>query len=1078
MMGLVLVAPAFAEKKPAKMTAETFEGLALRSIGPAFMSGRIADIAIDPDDVSTWYIAVGSGGVWKTTNAGITFEPLFDDQGSYSIGCVTLDPANPNIVWVGTGENVGGRHVGYGDGVYKSLDGGKSWKNVGLKQSEHIGRILVDPHSSAVVYVAAQGPLWSAGGQRGLYKTTDGGVTWQQVLAKGDFTGVNDVVMDPRDPDVLYAATHQRLRTVAALVDGGPETGIFKSEDGGGSWRELTSGLPTEDMGRIGLAVSPQNPDVVYATIELAHHKGGFYRSADRGETWEKRNDYLSGGTGPHYYQEIFACPHVFDRVYQMDVRIHVTNDGGTTFTGMSETDKHSDNHALAFHPTDPNYLLVGTDGGLYESRDLGKHWRFFANLPVTQFYKVAVDSSEPFYRLYGGTQDNSTQGGPSRTDNDVGIRNCDWELTLYADGHQPAVDPSNPNIVYCEWQQGNLVRHDRLTGENVYLQPQAAPGEPAERWNWDSPILVSPHSSSRLYYASQRLWRSDDRGDSWQAVSPDLTLGLDRLVMPIMSREHSLDALWDLFAMSWYGTITSLAESPLVEGLLYVGTDDGLVQVSEDGGRHWRRIDAFPGVPKGTFVNDVKADLHDPDTVYVVLDNHKRGDFAPYLVKSTDRGATWSMMVGDLPQRQILWRLVQDHVKPELLFLGAELGVFFTVDRGQHWVELQGGVPNIPFRDLAVQRRENDLVGASFGRGFFILDDYSCLREVSEELLDKEATLFPVRTAWRYLPRKPLGRGRGDQGAAMYAAPNPPHGAVFTYYLKQELEPRAKARRTREEALEKQGKDVPFPGWEELRREAEEEEPTILLTVVDAEGEVVRKLVGPVTAGFHRVAWDLRYPTLEPEVDTKRPEWMGPPQGVVAPAGTYTVSLAKRVEGELHQLGQPQTFDVVPMRHGSLERGSAKEIADYLARTRELQRVASGAEEAIKRSEPRISAIKQALLRSDAADDALGEEARQLEQRLADLKVALLGNKQQEDMGEATQPSIKRRVQVALFGDTTYGPTRTHEMNREAAEQALAELLEQLQQLIDHDLVELEERLEAAGVPWTPGRGVPELHR
>ncbi len=466
----------------------TFKGLEFRSIGPAFMSGRIADIAIDPANQSTWYVGVGSGGVWKTRNRGTTWEPMFDDEESYSIGCITIDPNTPNTVWVGTGENVSGRHAGYGSGIYRSRDGGQNWENMGLKRSERIGMIRIDPRDSNTIFAAAQGPLWSGGGERGLFKSTDGGKTWRKVLGDGlgnteiddQYTGVSEVHMDPRNPDVMYAVSWQRIRNVAVLMDGGPGTGIHKSEDGGETWRELTEGLPEENRGKTGLAISPQNPDVVYATIELANREGGFWRSADGGETWEKRNEYLSSGTGPHYYQELFASPHQFDRVYQMDVRLHVTEDGGENFTMLDHDTKHVDHHAMAFDPTDENYLLVGNDGGVYESYDLGETWRFVNNLPITQYYKVAVDYDEPFYNVYGGTQDNNSHGGPSRTDNNVGIQNSDWFVTLSGDGHQSAVDPNNPDIVYAQWQQGNLARFDRKTGENVYIRPQPGRGRAA----------------------------------------------------------------------------------------------------------------------------------------------------------------------------------------------------------------------------------------------------------------------------------------------------------------------------------------------------------------------------------------------------------------------------------------------------------------------------------------------------------------------------------------------------------------------------------------------------------------------
>ena len=774
----------------------TFKGLELRGIGPALMSGRISDIVIHPENNSVWYVGVGSGGVWKTTNAGTTWEPIFDNEDSYSIGSITIDANNPSTVWVGTGENVSGRHVGYGSGIYRSRDGGANWENLGLGDSQHIGMIRIDPRDSDTIFVAAQGPLWSGGGDRGLYKSTDGGENWRKVLGDGlgntelddQYTGVSEVHMDPRNPDVMYAVSWQRLRSVAVVMDGGPGTGIHKSVDGGETWRQLTEGLPEGMMGKTGIAVSPQNPDVVYATIELDNRTGGFWRSADGGESWEKMNEYLSGGTGPHYYQELFASPHQFDRVYQMDVWMHMTENGGTDFTSLRHETKHSDHHAMAFRPDDENYLIVGTDGGIYETFDLGKTWRFVSNMPITQFYKVAVDYDEPFYNIYGGTQDNNSQGGPSRTNDISGIRNADWFITLFADGHQSAVDPTNPDIVYAEWQQGNLSRYDRRTGENVYIRPQPREGEAPDRFNWDSPILISPHDSKTIFFASQRVWRSDNHGDSWTAISGDLTRNENRVRQPVMGRTWSYDAPRDLYAMSQYNTITSLSESPLVAGLVYAGTDDGLIQITEDGGQTWTTVDDLPGVPDRFFVNDIKADLHDPDTVYVVVDDHKGGDFSPYILKSDNRGRSWRSISSNLPERHVLWRVVQDHVKPGLMFLGTEFGVYFTVNGGDAWTRLKGGSPNISFRDLVIQKRENDLVGATFGRSFYVLDDYSPLRDVNETMLASGNALFPVRDALWYVPKRALGCGepmcQSSQGDSYFMAPNPDFGATFTYYL------------------------------------------------------------------------------------------------------------------------------------------------------------------------------------------------------------------------------------------------------------------------------------------------------
>ncbi|MCP5070770.1 MAG: glycosyl hydrolase [bacterium] len=1059
-----------------RMSAKSFEGLELRSIGPALMSGRIADIAIHPKRQSTWYVAVGSGNLWKTTNAGTTWKPIFEDQGSYSLGCITLDPSNPEVVWLGTGENVGGRHVGYGDGIYRSRNGGTSWERVGLEKSEHIGRILVDPRNSDVVLVACQGPLWSAGGERGLYKTTDGGKTWRKRLGGGPYTGVNDVIADPRNPDVLYASTHQRLRNVAALVNGGPESAIHKSEDGGETWRRLEKGLPEEQKGRIGLGISPHEPDVVYATIELAHRKGGFWRSADGGGSWEKRSDEIAGATGPHYYQELFPSPHSQDRVYMAGMKLKVTEDGGKTFRSIGTDSKHVDNHALAFNPNDSEYLLAGCDGGLYESFDLGKTWKYVSNLPITQFYKVAVDYAEPFYNVYGGTQDNNTQGGPSRTTNVHGIRNSDWFITLWGDGHQPAADPTNPNIIYSEWQVGNLVRFDRSTGEFLYIQPQPAADEPWDRFNWDAPILISAHDPARLYFASQRVWRTDDRGDSWRALSGDLSRGLDRFKLPMMGRIQGFDALWDLYAMSKFGTITSLAESPLDENVLYAGTDDGLIQVSEDGGATWRKVDTLPGVDPEFFVNDIKADLFDRDAAYVCVDHHKHGDFKPYVLRTTDRGRTWSSIASDLPRREIVWRLVQDHVKPGLFFVGTEMGVFFSVDAGAHWIELEGGMPNIPVRDLVIQKRENDLVCATFGRSFYILDDYSSLRSVSEAALEQEAELFPVRKAWWYQEEHTLGFGkRASQGDAFFVAPNPDFGATFTYYLKDELRSRKDARRKTEKELEKKDVDTPYPGWEALRKEETEQKPAILLTVTNEEGVVVRRIEGPVEAGFHRVAWDLRHPptdALTREEPDEEAEHDDGPTGFLAHPGRYTVSIAKRIDGRITDLGKSQTFDVVPLRTGTLPGAPLEVVSAFKQELAEMGRVVSATEATIKETKTRLSGMRRALAVS-TVDASLFDSLRGLTERLDALGQRLSGNHRRNLANDPGPIAIKRRLSVAHMGNrhSTYGPTPTHRQSLQIAKEALARLSTEFKQLLHTDIPALESKLEAAGVPWSAGR-------
>jgi photosystem II stability/assembly factor-like uncharacterized protein len=1058
------------EEDKSPLNAGNLAGLALRGIGPAFTSGRIADVVIDPDDPGTWYVAVGSGGVWKTTNAGTTWQSIFEGQGSYSIGCLTLDPSNHNTIWVGTGENVGGRHVGYGDGVYRSRDGGQTWENLGLEESEHIGNILVHPEDPDIVYVAAQGPLWSAGGERGLFVTSDGGETWEKVLGGGEYTGVNEVRMDPANPDVMYASTHQRFRDVAALVNGGPESGIHKSTDGGWTWRQLKTGLPGEDMGKIGLAISPQDPQVVYAAIELGGRKGGFWRSSNGGESWEKQSDMVSRGTGPHYYQEIFASPHAFDRVYFMDVQLAVTEDGGQNFRRISSEDKHVDNHALAFSDCDPDYLLAGCDGGLYQSWDLGQTWMFVANLPVTQFYKIAVDYDTPFYHVIGGTQDNNTQYGPVRTDNVHGIRNADWRVTLFGDGHQPAIDPTDPDIFYSSLQQCSHYRVDRPTGEVVSIKPVPAEGEDKDRWNWDGPIVISRFDPARLYVASQRLWRSDDRGDSWRPLSDDLTRGGDRLLRPMMGRVQSIDGVWDLVAMSEYATITSIAESPLDENLLYVGTDDGLIQVSEDGGQTWRQCKRPRGVPERIYVNNLVADRFERGTVYAVLDNHKAGDFAPYLFKSTDAGKSWKSVAGDLPERHIVWRLVQDTEKPGLLFCATEYGVFATVDGGGKWVKL-GGAPTIAFRDLVIQERENDLVCASFGRGIYVLDDYTPLRAITEESLAEPALLFTPRQAWWFEPRRVIGgEPKGSMGTALFTAPNPPHGAVFTYYLAETLQTAQQKRQEQEKKLAEESADTPYPGWDALRDERLEDAPAVLLTVRDSEGQVVRTVTGPVAKGIHRVAWDLCYPSYGAETD-------GQPDpnasGVLAPPGAYTVELARRVDGVTVPLAGPEPFEVVPLRERGLKGMTMAELTAYLREMADLQRRTSAAGAVLDETAGRVDAIRVALDRANLGGDELYTTTAGLEKELEILAEQLRGNRARNRMKGGGPLSINDRLGVgrsATWGGS-YGPTRQQQEQLDIGKRLFEQWQSRLQGILNEELPGLEAQLDAAGVPWTPGR-------
>ncbi|MDG1385389.1 MAG: glycosyl hydrolase [Flavobacteriaceae bacterium] len=1058
------------KKKVEKAAEISLEAFKFRNIGPAFLSGRIADIAVHPDNDNVWYVAVGSGGVWKTENSGTTWSPIFDDQASYSTGCITIDPNDPARIWVGSGENVGGRHVGYGDGVYLSPDSGATWKNMGLKNSEHISKIVVHPNNSDVVWVASQGPLWKKGGERGVYKTTNGGKNWKRVLGNSEWTGATDLMIDPNDPQILYAATWDRHRTVAAYMGGGPGSGIHRSTDGGETWEKLSNGLPKSNMGKIGLALSPQKSNVVYAAIELDRKQGGVYRSEDGGSSWSKMSDTVSGGTGPHYYQELYVSPHKFDRLYLMNVRVLTSEDGGKSFTQLKEEKKHSDNHALIFKKDDPNYLMIGTDAGIYESFDLAQNWRYIKNLPLTQFYKVAVNNAEPFYSIFGGTQDNGSIGGPSATDEREGIANKHWYKTLFADGHQSATDPVHDDIIYAETQQGGLHRIDLTSGEPVMIQPQAQEGDPYERFNWDAPILVSPHNPARLYFASYRVWKSESRGDDWEPISGDLTRNEERIELPIMGRQQSWDNPWDVGAMSNYNSITSLSESPVKEGVLFAGTDDGHIQISQNGGQQWNQIPVTKlGLPNRSFVNDIKADLFDSNTVYVVLDNHKEGDFNPYIYKSTDLGVSWKSISSNLPKRTLVWRIVQDHVNKNLLFAATEFGVYVSLNAGTAWQKLPG-TPTLPFRDLTIQKRENDLVAASFGRGFYVLDDYSALREMTADNLKRKGKLFAPRTAKWYVPRSNVG----NTGADYFFSKNPSFGAVFTYHLSDDFSTKKEARKKREKELNKKKLNVPFPGWDALDLEKDEKGAKVLLTIQDPQGNIIRKISAKAKKGSTRIAWDLKHfnPFSIPE--NGKIKKGGYNSGALAIPQAYTATLYLEDNGVITQLDEPIVFDVKPIREGVLQGVSHQEYDDYRNNLSALIKKLDVLEDVLERSEEKLMALKTALNNSNIVPGPINKEIQALQKEAIAIKKSVEGSPSKDEIGERTPPSIQTHLRVAYRGMmSTYGPTPLHQKSMALGKKMTLEIESKVMSLQNDKIKPLEQKLKTLGAPYIQGQGI-----
>jgi photosystem II stability/assembly factor-like uncharacterized protein len=771
------------------------------------------------------------------------------------------------------------------------------------------------------------------------------------------------------------------------------------------------------------------------------------------------------------------------DRIYVMGVSIMVSSDGGGSLSGLPSTFKHVDNHDIWVDPKDPKYYLVGCDGGIYESFDRGQNWLFKANLPVTQYYDVGVDqnpASGPFYHIFGGTQDNFTFGGPVRTRSISGIANSDWYVVQGGDGFHVKVSTDDPNIVFAASQYGGLVRFDRRTGSRTDVRPLPPPGTAPLRWNWDSPLMISPHNPKRVYFAAQFLFRSDDRGSSWSMVSPDLTRQIDRDKLPVMGKLWGPDAVFRHGSTSPYGNIVSLAESMKTEDLLYVGTDDGLIQVTEDGGKNWRKVEKFPGVPERTYVSKLVASQHAADTVFAAFDNHKMGDFKPYVLKSGDRGRTWASIAGDLPARGTVYAVVEDPKDRNLLFAGTEFGLFFTPDGGKKWIQLKGGLPTIQVRDLAVQEREDDLVLATFGRGFYILDDLQALRGLDAAKLEAEAILFPAGKAQLFVPGSRIGdRERGFLGETYFTAANPPFGATFTWYLKDAPKTMKETRAEAEKKALEEKRDIAYPSLETLRAETEEEAAVVALTVVDDQGATVRRLETKPAKGMQRLTWDLRYPAADPaaKVVTTAP-FSAPAQGPLAAPGRYRALLERTAAGTTKLLGEVE-FEVEPLALATLPAKDRAAVLAWQRKTARLQRAVLGAERLAGELEERLALLRIAVDAPQAGgvpaarNPELDGRLRALELELKRISIALSGDSFLRARNEADLPSISERVQNVVYSSwsSTAEPTRTQRDAYTIAGEAFSRELARLKKFVEVDLAAVEQELERAGAPWTPGR-------
>ena len=1088
-VALILMAPAPATAQAPLETA--ISHLQYREIGPALMGGRIADLAVVEAKPQVFYIGTGTGGVWKTENHGTSWTPLFDDQPTSSIGDVTLDQSNPNLVWVGTGEPQNRQSSGWGNGVYKSTDAGNTWRHMGLEGTKHIGRILIHPRNPDVVYVAAVGDLWGPNEERGVFRTGDGGETWEKVLYIDEHTGAIDLAMDPGDPNTIFAGMYQRQRTGWGFNGGGPGSGLYRTFDGGDTWTELTDGLPDGDKGRIGVDVFRQDGNVVYALIEAnarrpgrgrgggggggggGQNQSGLYRSLDRGDTWERMSNT---NPRPMYYSQVRIDPSNPDRIYVLGSSLMVSDDGGGSFRNDGAAQIHVDHHALWINPNDPDHLILGSDGGVSASWDGTGHWRMFDNLALGQFYAIGYDMRDPYY-VCGGLQDNDAWCGPSNTRSFHGIRHQDWYETVYGDGFFTIVDPTDSSIVYSESQGGNMNRYDLVTGEKIPMRPITGPREDGDttktyRFNWNSALQLSPHDPSTVYLGANYLMRSRDRGMSWEEVGGvDLSRQIDREELEIMGVPGSEPQMSLNDGTSNYGNITAFAESPVARGLLYVGTDDGNVQVSRDDGATWANVaDRVPGLPERTYVSRLEPSAHEEGRVYASFDGHRNGDYAAYVYVSEDYGQNWTRITDGLPHGWSVNVVAEHHRAPNLIFVGNEVGVFVSVDRGGHWVQLKNNLPVVPVDDILIHPRDNDLLVGTHGRSAWILADVSPLEQLSADVLAEAGRVFPSAR------ESIMWAERGDwpfQGAT-YSAPNPPRGARIRYYLRDEWEAPVVAEEEGGEEGDGNGAaddDGAGDGGDVGGgAPAGGADATFALTITGADGNHIRTLEAPSEPGINEVIWNWRHdPPYEPE-----PQGGGGPGGggggggfgggggpsgpIVLP-GVYTVSMT--VAGET--LSSTVEIQADPRR--PMTRADRMARQDILMSLHKLAVPIYEAGRAIQRLEEQLDAAQEVIDGADEPPEGLEAELEAIREALEEVD---------SDVSEARGHA---GVAGAIQGSSTL-PTEDQRWRADRAWEMMPDAIEALNVLITSRVPDLNAQLYAEGVRPKPGEAVVMVGR
>jgi len=1081
---------------PAPM--EKFKSLEFREIGPAIMGGRIDDFAVVESNPSMVLVGVASGGVWKTANNGTTWEPLFDKQGVSTIGDIAIAPSDPGIIWVGSGEPNNRQSSSWGDGIYKSTDGGKTWKNVGLAATHHIGRVVIHPKNPDIVYAAALGHLWGPNPERGVYKTADAGKTWSQVLKISDDTGVSDIAIDPESPDTLYAAAYTRRRTPFGYNGGGTESAIYKTTDGGATWKKLAKGLPYEnggETGRIGLDVYRKDPNIVYALVQ--HEKGGIFRSEDKGETWHKMSDT---NPRPSYYSQVRVDPNNDLRIWVLGAAMYFSEDGGKTFSTRRVQKIHGDFHALWIDPADSNHLITGSDGGIHWSYDNGKTWDFLNTIAIGQFYEIGLDNEKP-YHICGGLQDNGSWCGPSATQSRDGIVNDDWKLIHGGDGFYAQIDNVDPNIVYTESQDGYLARRNLRTGQERSIKPEAKYGEPHYRFQWNSPVAVSVHDHKTIYYGGNYFFKSTDQGDSWTRLGNDLTSGADRNRLQIFGKTPDKKTLSRHDGVEEYPTITTISESPLTPNVLWAGTDDGNVQVTRDGGKTWSNVvSKVPGVPTGSYVSRVVASKYAEGAAYVTFDGHRTDDYNIYIFSTTDYGETWKLIRNGIPDSAGSVHVIREHPRnANLLFAGTEFGLWISWDHGANWIAFKNNFPTVPVDDIELQATYNDLVLATHGRSIWVFDDLTPLEKMDSAVAATDFTFFAPRnaTAWH------IGNRRWSAGQKMFIAKNPPPGAILNYYLKTALLPEEPKKETdqaekSEKAAATQAaqaapkKDEPPQQKEtgaaekakqpiqsadkEEKPEAEKKEGKVKITVTDKEGKVIRELDGPAAAGVNRTNWDLRYnPPAEPSPEQLEAIAAGydfGPRGPFVEPGDYTIKI-KAGDKEATQNLTVEADPRLPL--GAEDRSTRRTAIDQLyamaKSTDKDRKTILGIQSALKAA--RESWKKEAEKKDGPKIPAdIVKMADDLQKKVDDL--ATKYQREQQGLGNAGPPfewkpaPLPSQVQDLLQDLDEFAAAPGGQQREKLAELTplVADASGQVKKISDEDLPALNKKMNEAGIP------------